>query len=156
MKFGFSYIGFVYLLLLFVPNILWTKNQPRDYEKYVENENRILSALERVGEVLVSTTALIFADPDVGAVSIRHLWLFVSFACMVFYECYWVRYFRSDKTMKDFYSSFLGMPVAGATYPVIAFFLLGIYKRNIVLIVSAVVLGVGHIGIHLDHGKEIE
>jgi hypothetical protein len=67
---------------------------------------------------------------------------------MVLYEIYWVRYFRSEKTMGDFYSSLLGVPVAGATLPVAAFFLLAIYGRNIFLVLAVMILGVGHIGIH--------
>lgn len=58
--------------------------------------------------------------------------------------------------MKDFYSSILGIPVAGATLPVLAFLLLGIYGTNPILIVSSLILGVGHIGIHLMHLREIE
>lgn len=54
------------------------------------------------------------------------------------------------------YSSLLGIPVAGATLPVVAFLLLGIYGRNIFLIISTIVLGIGHIGIHLNHKKELE
>lgn len=36
--FGFSYIGLIFLLMLFIPNILWAKHKPKDYEKYVKNE----------------------------------------------------------------------------------------------------------------------
>ena len=75
---------------------------------------------------------------------------------MILYEIYWIRYFKSEKTMQDMYSSILGIPVAGATLPVIAFFLLGIYGKNIPLIVSVIILGIGHIGIHLEHKKEIK
>ena len=75
---------------------------------------------------------------------------------MVLYEIYWNRYFRSEKTMNDFYSSILGIPVAGATLPVLAFLLLAIYGKNIVLAVAVLILGIGHIGIHLMHKKEIE
>lgn len=57
--------------------------------------------------------------------------------------------------MRDFYSSLLGIPVAGATLPVAAFFLLGIYGRNPLLIVAVTVLGIGHIGIHMEHRKEL-
>lgn len=53
--------------------------------------------------------------------------------------------------MKDFYSSLLGIPVAGASLPVCAFFLLSIYGKNPFLAAAAVVLGIGHIGIHLNH-----
>lgn len=37
-----------------------------------------------------------------------------TFALMVMYEIWWVRYFRSERRLADFYSSFLGIPVAGA------------------------------------------
>lgn len=76
--FGFSYIGLIFLLMLMLPNIIWSKNKP------------------------------------------------------------------------------IGIPVAGATLPVVAFLLLGIYGRNIFLIISTIVLGIGHIGIHLNHKKELE
>ena len=117
MQFGFSYVGLGFLLMLFIPNMIWTKHKPRDYEKYVGNENRILSLL--------------------------------------LYEGYWIRYFRSRQEMTDFYSSFLGIPVAGASLPVAAFFLLGIYGRNPLMLLAVTVLGIGHIGIHLAHRREV-
>ncbi len=33
--------------MIFVPNFLWIKNKPKDYEKYVSDENKVLLALER-------------------------------------------------------------------------------------------------------------
>ncbi len=154
MHFGFSYVGLIYLAMLMLPNILWTRNQPRDYEKYAGNENRILVLLERTGEVLVSCLALIFSDFNIRPWSGRSWWLALSFLLMVCYEFYWLRYFRSEKTMGDFYSSFLGVPVAGATLPVAAFFMLAVYGRNPALMAAAIILGIGHIGIHLGHRKE--
>lgn len=74
---------------------------------------------------------------------------------MLLYELYWIRYFKSEKTMRDFYSSLMGIPVAGATLPVIAFLLLGIYGKSIPLILATIILGIGHIGIHINHKKEI-
>ena len=49
MRFGFSYVGLIYLIMLTLPNILWTRNRPKDYEKYAGNENRILVALSGQG-----------------------------------------------------------------------------------------------------------
>ena len=80
MNFGFSYIGLIFLLMLMITNIIWSKNKPKDYEKYEKNENKIL----------------------------------------------------------------------------LAFLLLGIYGKNVFLIVSTIILGIGHIGIHLNHKKEAE
>ncbi len=156
MHFGFSYVGLIYLIMLMAPNILWTKHKPTGYDKYVLNESRILLAFERTGEVLVSAAALMFSDFNLFGWTAWTWWLAASFALMVLYEVFWIRYFRSGKTMADFYGSLFGVPVAGATLPVAAFFLLGVYGRNIFMIVSTIILGIGHIGIHLAHREEVE
>lgn len=156
MQFGFSYVGLIYLVMLMLPNIIWTRNQPKAYETYVGNENRVLLALERIGEVLVSCAALVFSDFNIRPWSNWSWWLVASFVLMILYEVYWIRYFRSEKTMQDFYSSLLGVPVAGATLPVMAFMLLAVYGKNAALGIAVLVLGIGHIGIHLMHRKEIE
>ncbi len=153
--FGFSYVGLIYLLMLFIPNIIWTKNQPKDYEQYVQKENKFLQMIEKIGEVLVCCCVLIFSDFNIRFNSIWCIWLLISFVLMLLYEVYWIRYFKSEKNMSDFYRSICGIPVAGATLPVSAFFLLGVYGSNIFLIASTIILGIGHIDIHLSHYKEI-
>ncbi len=154
--FGFSYVGLIYLVMLFLPNILWTKNQPAGYENYVKNESKALQILERIGEVTVCCGMLIFTDFNVRTDSAWCIWLLISFLLMLLYEAYWVRYFKSKKRMADFYRGICGIPLAGATLPVMAFFLLGIYGRNSILLIATVILGIGHIGIHAGHRKEIE
>ena len=154
MHFGFSYVGLIFLIMLFVPNFFWTKHKPKDYEKYVENENRILLTLERIGEVSVCVIVLMFSDFNVRP-TIRVLWLAAAFALMILYEAFWIRYFNSEKTMKDFYRGILGIPVAGATLPVAAVLLIAIYGGNPFLLAAGIILGIGHIGIHLQHRREV-
>ena len=57
--------------------------------------------------------------------------------------------------MEDMYSSFLAIPLPGATLPVLAVLLLGIYANNIFIVISAVILGIGHVGIHFNHRNEV-
>lgn len=154
LNFGFSYVGLIFLSMLIIPNIVWTKNLPKDYEKYAKKENKVLLAFEKTGEVLTSCIVLIFTDFNLRPWSFRLYFLVASFLLMVLYEIFWIRYFRSKKTMKDFYSSILGIPVAGATLPVLAFMLLAIYGDNIFLGIAVLLLGIGHIGIHLMHRSE--
>ena len=59
---GFSYVGLIYLIMLFAPNIKWAKNKPDNYDQYVKNENKILLVFERIGEVLCSAIVLVFSD----------------------------------------------------------------------------------------------
>lgn len=152
--FGFSYVGCIYLLMLFIPNILWTKHKPSGYEDVVFNENKTLLVFERVGQVLVTCLAVSFNDYNIKPFSLWSLWLILSFTLMIIYEINWIGYFNSKHSLKDFYGSFLGIPVPGASLPVAAFLLLGIYGRVIWLIISIIILGIGHIGIQLQHLKE--
>lgn len=156
MNFGFSYIGLLFLLMLMIPNILWSKNKPENYDTYVKNESKVLLLFERIGEISVTCFSLIFSDFNINKISFRSILLAAAFVLMLLYEAYWIRYFKSAKTMKDMYSSFLGIPVAGASLPVTAFLLLGIYGKNMFLIIATIVLGIGHIGIHVKHSREMQ
>ena len=155
MQFGFSYIGLIWLLMLYVPNFIWTKRQPENYAVYAQHENRVLLAFERVGEISVTGAAVFFSDFNPRfPLSLWSLWLCASLFLMLLYEVFWIRYFKSEKKMRDFYRPLIGIPVPGASLPVAAFLLLAVYGGNIVLLVLTVILGVGHIGIHVGHLKE--
>jgi len=149
-NFGFSYIGLIYLLLLFIPNIIWTKRQPVGYKELALQENKILLIFERVGQVFVVVAAVMFSDYNPTVFEAWTAWLIVSAALMLLYEAAWVRYFIKP-TLENFYGSFLRIPIPLASLPVLAFLLLGIYGKVIWLIISAVVIGIGHIGIHARH-----
>lgn len=155
MQLGFSYIGLIWLVMLFVPNFIWMKNKPKDYEEYAKKENKVLLAFERVGQFIVTPAALIFSNFNIHKFTFWSVVLLISFICMVIYEIFWIRYFRSEKTMKDFYRNMFGIAVPGASLPVVAFFLLGIYGGNIIMILGAIILGIGHIGIHVAHRNEV-
>jgi len=160
---GFCVTGLLYLIMLFVPNIIWARGRkPEGYAQKAKQENQVLLTFERAGEAAATVSVLIF--PAINPL-VRRLpegvffrWnlliLGAALLLMILYECYWVQYFRSPRTMKDMYRSFAGFPVAGATLPVLALFLMGVYAQNLIVIASAVVLGVGHIGIHLMHKSE--
>lgn len=162
-KFGFSVTGVIILIMLFVPNIIWTcGKKPEGYAQAEKKENKVLLTFERIGEAASVISLLIF--PAINPLVIKLpdgvyfrwsilIWL-TALVLMILYECYWIKYFRSLRTLKDMYSSFAGFPVAGATLPVLAVLLLGVYSQNLAVIISAVILGIGHIGIHIGHAKE--
>lgn len=152
--FGFSYIGLLFLLMLFIPNIIYASD--KSTFKPTLAENKVLVWLERVGQALVTTIVLIFSDFNVQGWSLWTIWLIAAVNFMLMYELWWIRYFRSSKTLADFYSSYAGIPVAGATLPIISFFLLGIYGQVVWLLVAVIILGIGHIGIHIEHRKTLK
>ena len=151
---GFSYIGLLFLLMLFIPNIMWSKRKPQGYTS--KKENKILVFFERSGEALTCCCSLIFSDFNIHEWTLWSLWLIAALILMLMYEAWWVRYFRSERRLSDFYSSFFGVPIAGAVLPVIAFFMLGIYGRVVCMLIATLILGIGHIGIHIQHKNSID
>ena len=148
--FGFSWIGLVFLIALFAPNIAWARSErPIGYSD--AGENPALAVLEHLGQVTCTVIVLIVADTNPGPWSAWSWWLLSAVALMVIYELAWIRYFRSSRTTDDFYRPLGPLPVPLAVLPCAAFLLLGIYGRAVPLIVAALILSVGHIGIHLGH-----
>ncbi len=154
-RLGFSYIGFAYLLLLFLPNLIWAKRPPARYAALTEHENKGLLFCERTGQVCVAGCALLFQDLNFAPWTSWSLWLAASALLMLLYEAAWIRYFAGGRTLEDMYRRFLGIPVPLAVLPVAAFLLLGIYGKVVWLILAVLLLGVGHIGIHLQHARKI-
>ncbi len=163
-KWGVSVTGIVFLLMLFIPNIIWSKNQPAGYEESAKRESKLLLALERAGEVLVSILVLTdrrldrlwLSSASGSVISPRLGYLILALILMIMYELYWIKYFRSSRTLGDMYADYCGFPLAGASLPVFAVFLLGVFACNAFLTAASIILGIGHIGIHLMHKKEIE
>lgn len=151
---GFSYTGLIFLLLLFIPNIIWIGKKPQGYS--AEKESKILLFFERTGEVLTCCCALVFSDFNIHKWTAWSWWLAAAFALMALYELWWIRYFRSERKLADFYSNLFFIPLAGATLPVMAFFLLGIYGKVVWMLIAVIFLGIGHIGIHMQHKREME
>jgi len=147
--FGFSYIGLIYLLMLWIPNFMWAKHKPDGYDP--SGESKVLLVFERVGQVLCTASILLFTDYNPRSVDPWTAWFIASAALMILYEVNWVRYFRSKQTVVDFYRPLFGIPAPGATLPVAAFLLLGVYGKVIWLILASLILGIGHVGIHLQH-----
>jgi hypothetical protein len=133
---------------------MWAKRKPEGYDP--SGENKVLLVFERIGQMFCTATILLFTDYNPRSANLWTAWFVVSAALMILYEGNWVRYFRSKQTITDFYRSLFGIPAPGATLPVTAFLLLGIYGKVIWLIIASIVLGIGHIGIHLHHIKDLK
>lgn len=149
---GLSWLGALFLLALAVPDLLWTRRKPWGYAP--SREDRRLTLLERAGQVWVACGTLLSRGISLRPWYPWSWWLAGAAALMALYEGWWVLYFRSPRTMTDFTAGLAGIPVAGASLPVAAFFLLGIYGRAWWTLPGAAALGMGHIGIHLEYRKE--
>jgi hypothetical protein len=152
--FGFSYTGVLFLCCLFLPNIFYGWNLPTDNLKI--DENRILLAFERTGQVLCTVLAVVFDNFNLHGFNLWTIWLGISFLLMILYLLCWGRYFLGKHVSEDFYRPFLGVPLPLAVLPVIAIFLLSIYGEVLWLGIAAVILGIGHIGITAQHWSALK
>lgn len=155
MQLGFSAVGAAFLLVLFIPNIRWAKRQPAGYEELQKHEGRVLLVLERAGQALTTCTSLIFVCPE-GASFPWILVLVAASLLVVLYEIAWARYFRDGARLDGMYRSLGPVPVPIASLPVAAFILLGIWHESPIAAISAIILAIGHVGIHLGHLHELE
>lgn len=146
---GFSYIGFIFLCCLFIPNIFYGLHLPVDNLKI--EENKLLLAFERIGQVLCTILVIIFDDFNIHEINFWTIWLGIVFILLVLYLLCWRRYFLGKHVSRDFYRPFLGIPLPLAVLPVVAVFLLSVYGKVIWLGIAAIVLGIGHIGITAQH-----
>lgn len=154
---GFSVMGLVFLLLLFIPNIIFGITITDEVKASMQEENKILLFMERVGEALVTVSLVIFPAINPRLLYKRNIclfwanrfeWFVLAMIFMAIYEAYWIRYFISKKTVNDFYYSMLGMPLSGASLPCAAVIALSIYSGNLVILAAGLFLSIGHIGIH--------
>jgi len=99
-NFGFSYIGLIYMLMIVIPNVLWARRKPAGYDP--SGENKVPLMFERVGQVLCTASVLLFTDYTPRVFEPWTVWFVVSAALMILYEVYWIRYFRSSRTVRDF------------------------------------------------------
>lgn len=155
MDFGFSYIGCIFLLMLYVPNVISIKRLSDGWRQLQEKEDRILHLLERVGEVGLTMLLPVTKNLNVK-LNLWLIWLAAAFAVMVLYEIWWYRYFKSRRRAEDLLSGMFSVPVAGASLPAIALALLAIYGKSLHVMLFVIPFAVGHIKIFLQHKKELE
>lgn len=151
---GFSYVGFIFLCCLFIPNIFYGLHLPTDNLKI--KENKILLAFERTGQVLCTILLVIFDNFNIHGLNLWTIWLGIAIILMILYLLCWGRYFTGDHASRDFYRAFLGVPLPLAVLPVAAAFLLAVYGKVIWLGMAAIILGIGHIGITAQHWTAVK
>ena len=139
--------------MLFVPNVKWAKNRPLGYEEISKRENRVFLVFERIGQVLTTCAAVVFVCPQ-GFSFPWLLWFLFALLFMLLYEAAWIRYFKGGEKLDEMYQPLGPIPVPIASLPVAAFVLLGVWYQSPIAVASAVILGIGHIGIHLGHVRD--
>ena len=157
---GFSAAGLFFVIMLFVPGFIRTKIVEHEgHEESPRSDSQALLLLDHCGEIALIISLLVFPSVNLhirilpeGIYSDWRIIMWVAaFVLVILYECYWIKFFRSPKTIKDLCSSFAGYPLAGATLPFMVALLLGLYSLNIIIVVCSVIFGIGRIGNYIKY-----
>ena len=136
-------IPFVVLL----PNLIFFTTNP-NHQPQEAKENRILSVFEGIGRIGV------FILPVFSKIKVNHFSEIIAFLGMIlaigFYYYGWIRYFVGNRDYKLLFSPIIGIPVPLAISPVVYFCLASIILHSTYLLISSVILAIGHIPISLN------
>lgn len=144
-SFGFSWVGLAFVLCLLGPNLCYYfLMRPKDEVK-IQPDMRLLVA-ERLGQGLCVFCLLFFRNYDYAFGQGWPWWGVAAVFFMALYLAGWLRYFMGKGRFADTLRPFLGVPIPLAVFPVLAILFMGVYGQVLWLILSALVLGVGHIG----------
>lgn len=154
MTFGFSYVGCIFILLLFVPNIIFMKHRPKDYADYSAREDKILHLLERTGEVGITMLLPVTKNFNLRLTP-WIVWLIAALGLMICYEVWWSRYFGGEPTYERLLSGFWKIPLAGAVLPSAGLILLAVYGKSPQFALFALPFAYAHILIFMRHKKDL-
>ncbi|MBQ9308229.1 MAG: hypothetical protein IJ229_09910, partial [Clostridia bacterium] len=144
MRLGFSYVGFVYAIMLLFPYLRERRKLPEEDRRCARPEGGVLRVCQRIGAILTCAVGLLFSDFNLREWTLWSLWLCASMLCMACYVLYHLSRGR-DRSGRLF---------AGAICPVLVFLFLGIYGVNVWLMLASVLYGIGNIGLRLLAARE--
>lgn len=138
MQYGFSYMGFLFLLFLMAPSFYWA-NLP-GYTQYRSHKKWVFAALDRAGLTAMFPVTLIFKNYDYRGPEPQLIFLILGGLCMLFYYLHWIRCCRQHCAPMS-----LGK-IPLTVLPVLSMVFLSIYGHSLWLFLAAAVYGIGHVG----------
>lgn len=137
--------GLIIVVLIMIPNIIYAIKF-RDTKNLCEN--KIMNILEQIGRY-ASMFLMIFniGITEFGFTSIEVflVYMFGNVILLLLYWIIWILYFIKQNSWKS---------MALALIPTLIFLLCGITLGHILLIISAVIFGIGHIYVTYQNVKE--
>lgn len=151
-RFGFSWIGVVFLAVFFLPDMICTAKMQTAYSP--ESTTMRFAGMERLGIILVCAAAITCAPLQPSTWNPR-CWLLIGAAAIgVAYLIWWFRKVAKKRTEKN--ETFSGgVPLPGALAATCAFLLLGFYAQDLLLLVCTLFFAIGDIGVRREQ-KQVE
>ncbi len=151
---GFSLIGTLIAIAIFIPNLLIVKFPPNNAPKDSKDAGIIFTALERIGQV--GCIVILVISRENFKTSTINIWAVLMVICILMYYFLWIRYVTKGKEYKLLWDSLYFIPIPMAFFPVGAFLFAAILGKSIWLGILVIFLGIGHFANSWHSYKELK
>lgn len=139
---GFSIIGTMIAIAIFIPNLLMIKFPPNNVPKDSKDVGIIFTVLERIGQV-GCILILVISKNNFEKLTIN-IWAIFMGLCILTYYFLWGRYVVKGQEYKLLWEPLSFIPIPMAVFPVGAFLFAAFLGKSIWLGILVVFLGIGH------------
>lgn len=151
---GFSIIGTIIAIAIFIPNLLMIKFPPNKAPKDLKDAGIIFTVLERIGQV-GCILILVISKNNFERLTIN-IWTVFMGSCLLIYYFLWARYVVKGQEYKLLWEPLSFIPIPMAVFPVGAFLFAAILGKSIWLSILVVFLGIGHFANSWHSYKELK
>jgi len=143
LRLAFCWIGLVVFALPMLPNIAYAIWPPRGGEAPPARKYPLLEGVEQASRTfyLLALTLLVSSTPR----DMSSPWLYLGIVFLALYFVVWLRYFVGGRDPLLLGTSFLGIPVPLAVFPVLYFLCAALWLHNPVAAGCMLVFGIAHI-----------
>lgn len=151
-------LGGIIAVVILLPNLLVVLFPPKlklaNVSARVDGLSQVMNIFERVGQI-GSFTIPFFYQLKCSTILDTTMLIIMSSALILYYAG-WIRYFVKGRNEGLFYKSMLGIPLPMAIMPIIYFISASVLLSSGWLLISAILLGAGHITVSWQHSRSID
>lgn len=151
---GFSIIGTIIAIAIFIPNLLMIKFPPNNAPKDLKDAGIIFTVLERIGQV-GCILILVISKTNFEKLTIN-IWAVFMGSCLLIYYFLWARYVVKGQEYNLLWEPLSFIPIPMAVFPVGVFLFAAILGKSIWLVILVVFLGIGHFANSWHSYKELK
>ncbi|NWL88403.1 hypothetical protein DMN77_12475 [Paenibacillus sp. 79R4] len=151
----FHFISIIIPMAILLPNLFFFVIPPRNLPDNMEDKESLLFKMaEGIGRLGV------FISPILSPIQHEEYYEVLSligmFIFLVLYYIGWIRYFRLGRDYKQLFSPMIGIPVPLAISPVLYFICASVVLHSPLLLLSSLLLAIGHIPISLKTYQRVK
>ena len=142
---GLHYKGFIFSVLLLLPNLLFIIMPPTKIPLNKGKESLILTAVEQIGRIACFILPILLGKRIASQQT--SIWVIGMAICLSVYYLLWLQYVIKGCRYYDLFKPLGCIPIPMALFPIFYLLFLGLWIQSPLLILFTLLFAVGHISI---------